>query len=287
MSAICLTGAGITWGWFHGGFDLTITNPNGTSGCHRSTVSPITGLTEGDYVEHHQPFQYYASTRNVNHTRPTSPATVGTNTDPANHQYDIHDFFDALAAGNLPAVSYLKAASYQDAHPGNSNPLDEQAFVVNVINTLQQSPFWNSTAVIIDYDDSDGWYDHQMAPILNASFSTADTISGTNTCGTPGVTPQLPGVSSGTTPVNGRCGPGPRTPLLVISPWAKQNFVDHTLTTQASVVLFIEQNWNLGLLGGGSADAISNPINNMFDFSHSTPQNTTPLILSPITGQQQ
>jgi phospholipase C len=282
-----LTSAGVSWGWFEGGFDLTAVNPNGTTGCNRSTVSPVTGLTQTDYIPHHQPFQYYATTRNVNHARPTSPATVGKNGDPANHQYDMHDFFDALAIGNLPAVSYVKAQAYQDAHPGYSNPLDEQAFVVNVINKLQQSPFWNSTAVIIDYDDSDGWYDHQMAPILNASFSTADIVSGTNACGRAGVTPQLPGPNSGGAPVNGRCGPGPRTPLLVISPWAKPNFVDHTLTTQASTLLFIEQNWSLGLVGGGSADAVSNPINNMFDFTQSTPQNTSPLILSPITGQPQ
>jgi phospholipase C len=288
-----LNNAGLTWGWFQGGFDLTITNPNGTTGCKRSTVSPITGLTEADYVQHHQPFQYYVSTRNEAHTRPTSPSTVGTASDPANHQYDIHDFFDALNAGNLPAVSYLKAQSYQDAHPGNSNPLDEQAFVVNVINTLQQSPFWNSTAVIIAYDDSDGWYDHQPATvdgtpfIANGSFTSVDSISGTNACGISGTTPQLPGPFSSGVPVQGRCGPGVRTPMLVISPWAKPNFVDHTLTTQTSVVLFIEQNWNLGFIGGGSFDAIANPINNMFNFSQDTPQNATPLILSTTTGLPQ
>ena len=72
-----LNAAGLTWGWFEGGFDRTITNPNGTSGCSRSTVSPITGLTEADYVPHHQPFQYYASTINPAHTRPTNPLDRG------------------------------------------------------------------------------------------------------------------------------------------------------------------------------------------------------------------
>ena len=115
-------------------------------------------------MEHHEPFQYYASTQNLAHTRPTSVASIGFAGDAANHQYDIHDFFDSLNAGNLAAVSFLKAPSYQNAHPGNSNPLDEQAFVVNVVNTLMQSPFWNSTAIIIAYDDSDGWYDHQQGP---------------------------------------------------------------------------------------------------------------------------
>jgi phospholipase C len=281
-----LNSKGLTWGWFTGGFDLTVTNPNGTTSCARSTVSPITGLTEGDYVEHHEPFQYYASTRNPTHARPTSPATVGL-TDAANHQYDTHDFFDALAVNNLPAVSFLKAQSYQDAHPGNSNPLDEQAFVVNTINALQQSAFWNTTAVIIAYDDSDGWYDHQQGPITNGSFSTSDSLTGTNACGTQGTTPVLAGPNSNGLPVNGRCSPGVRTPLLVISPWAQTNYVDHTFTIQTSITRFIEDNWNLGRLGGGSFDATANSINNMFNFTPSTPPNATPLLLSPTTGLPQ
>ncbi len=78
----------------------------------------------------------------------------------ANHQYDLKDFDAALAAGNLPQVSFLKAISAEDAHPGYSGPLDEQHFVVRVLNELQQSPEWASTAVFLAYDDSDGWYDH-------------------------------------------------------------------------------------------------------------------------------
>jgi phospholipase C len=279
-----LNTAGLTWGWFQGGFDLTVTNPNGTTGCTRSTVSPVTGLTETDYVPHHEPFQFYASTANPNHTRPTSIANIGF-TDAASHQYDLHDFFDSLSAGNLAAVSYLKPPAYQNAHAGNSNPLDEQAFVVNVINTLMQSPFWNTTAVIIAYDDSDGWYDHQMGPLVNGSFSTFDALTGTNACGTSTVTPQLTGVGpSAGLPVNGRCGYGPRLPLLVISPWAKPNYVDHTLTDQTSILLFIENNWGLPQIGGGSFDALANPITSMFNFTESTPQNPNLLILSPTTG---
>jgi phospholipase C len=276
-----LNTAGVTWGWFQGGFNLNLVNANGTTGCKRSTVSPVTGLTEADYVQHHNPFQFYPSTQNLTHLRPTG--VIGT-TDQANHMYDINDWFGAVDNGNLPAVSFLKAQSYQNAHPGNSNPLDEQAFIVTVINTLIQSPFWSTTAVIIDYDDSDGWYDHQMAPIGNGSFSSEDFLTGSNACGVQGTTPQLPGPNSGGAPVQGRCGPGPRTPLLVISPWAKANFVDHTQTNQASVLRFIEDNWNLGRIGGGSEDTISNPITNMFNFTENTPQNTNTPILSVVTG---
>jgi phospholipase C len=276
----------ISWGWFQGGFDLTVTNPNATTGCARSTVSPITGLTETDYLPHHEPFQYYASTKNPTHARPASVAKIGL-ADEANHQYDTNDFFKALAAGNLPAVSFLKSQAYQDGHAGYSNPLDEQAFVVNVVNAVEASSFWSSTAVIVAYDDSDGWYDHQPAPILNGSFSTADALTGPSSCGTKGTTPQLGGPNSNGAAVNGRCGPGVRSPLLVISPWAKPNYVDHALTTQSSVLLFIEQNWNLGQIEGGSFDAISNPMDGMFDFSQPTARNATKLMLSTSTGLPQ
>jgi phospholipase C len=278
-----LNAKGLTWGWFEGGFDLSVINPNGTTGCSRSTVSPITGLAEADYSAHHQPFQYYQSTKNPTHARPSNIAAIGS-TDVAKHQYDIHDFFDALNAGNLPAVSYLKAPRYQDAHPGNSNPLDEQEFIVNTINALQRSPFWSSTAVILAYDDSDGWYDHQIGPTVNGSFSGADALTGTNSCGI-GSTPILPGPNSGNVPVHGRCGYGVRTPFVVISSWSKANFVDHTLTDQSSVVRFIEDNWLSGTrLGGGSMDAIAGSLKNMFDFSGATPKNKTPVILNPVTG---
>ncbi len=75
-----LSGAGLTWGWFQGGFDLTKTNANGTTGCGRSTVSPVinavspSSATIVDYVPHHEPFQYYPSTRNTKHVRPSSVA---------------------------------------------------------------------------------------------------------------------------------------------------------------------------------------------------------------------
>ena len=81
-------------------------------------------------------------------------------TDQANHQYDLQPFWNALDAGHLPAVSYLKAAAHQDGHAGYSSPLDEQTFLVETINRLMQSPEWEHMAIVILYDDSDGWYDH-------------------------------------------------------------------------------------------------------------------------------
>ena len=256
-----LNAAGLSWGWFEGGFNLSIVNPNGTTGCSRTHTSTITGETEKDYIPHHAPFQYYASTQNWAHTRPTSVMTIGQPGDPGNHQYDTQDFFDAVSAGNFPAVNFLKAPGYQDAHPGYSDPLDEQTFVVDTINFLMQSGYWATTAVVINYDDSDGWYDHQLGPIINTSQTSADALTGTGQCGI--VPPTLGGPDGAN--VQGRCGYGPRIPIMVISGYARQNFVDHTLLDQASIIHFIEDNWLNGQrIGNGSVDAINNSIASMF-----------------------
>jgi phospholipase C len=274
-----LNAQNVSWGWFEGGFDLTASNPNGTTGCARSTYSAVLGGYTADYIPHHQPFQYYASTANPKHTRPSSVTAIGSSQDGgANHQYDTNDFFAAVSAGNFPSVSFLKAQGYQDGHAGYSNPLDEQAFVTKVVNFLQQQDDWKNTVVIMAYDDSDGWYDH-AAKIVNGSSTTADTLNGASTCGSG--TP-LNGVNG--TPVQGRCGFGPRLPLLVVSPYAKSNFVDHTLTDQSSILRFVEDNWLNGQrIGQGSFDAISGSIQNMFDFSNGG--KTPKLNLDPSTGQ--
>ena len=278
-----LNDAGVTWGWFEGGFDLTTTNTNGTTGCARSSYSEIAAGTKADYIPHHEPFQYYASTANPAHVRPTSTALIGAAGDAANHQYDVSDFYAAVEAGNFPAVSFIKAPGFQDAHAGYSDPLDEQQFVVEMVNFIEQQGEWANTAIILAYDDSDGWHDHQMASLTNGSFdATADQLSGSGQCGTQGSTARLGGVATAQ-PVNGRCGPGPRLPFLVISPWAKQNYVDHTQITQSSIPRFIEDNWLSGeRLGQGSFDAAAGAINSLFDFSGDGA--APPLFLDPVLG---
>jgi phospholipase C len=279
-----LNTGGVTWGWFQGGFNLSITNPNGSTGCGRSTVSAIVG-TQADYVEHHQPFQYYASTANPTHARPTSVATIGT-TDSANHQYDTQDFTAALAAGNLPAVSFLKAPAYQDGHPGNSDPLDEQTFIITMVNAIQQSQFWANTAIILAYDDSDGWYDH-ASNLINGSTTPQDVINGTGVCiSSTAAGNALPGVNSATLHAQGRCGYGPRLPLLVISPWAKKNYISNVVTDQSSVTKFIEEVFLGGKgIGNGSFDSIAGSLDDMFDFSNGAKgPNGNVVLLNATTG---
>jgi phospholipase C len=170
-------------------------------------------------------------------------------------------------------VSFLKAPAYQDGHAGYSDPLDEQHFLVNTINHLQKLPNWKSTAIIITKDDSGGWYDHQMGPIVNHSSDPKyDFLSGPGMCGN-----AKPGA------YQDRCGYGPRLPLQVISPYAKQNFVDHSITDQTSILRFIEDNWGLGRIGDQSFDAKAGSLDNLFDFSHG--RNANRLFLDPRTGK--
>jgi phospholipase C len=270
-----LNAAGVSWGWFQGGFDLTIKNANNTTGCGRTTVSTVVGAAKVDYIPHHQPFQYYASTANPHHTRPSSVSLIGTSKDGANHQYDSHDFFDALSSGNMPAVSFLKAPGYQDGHAGYSDPIDEQKFLTSAVNTIMQSPFWKDTVIVVAYDDSDGWYDHVMAPIVNSGLaSPADVMK---LC-TSTANSALPGVNGA--PVAGRCGYGPRQPLLVISPYAKKNYVDHTVTDQTSILKFVEDNWLNGQRIAGSFDKIAGAITGMLDFTNG---GSTPAVILDTT----
>jgi phospholipase C len=284
-----LNAANVTWGFFEGGFDLTVTNANGTTGCLRTTpaVNIPGNPLKADYIPHHQPFQYYASTANLNHNRPTPGVAIGAaDANGANHQYDMHDFTDALKAGNMPAVSFLKAPGFQDAHAGYSDPLDEQTFVVHTINAIEQSPLWSSTAIIINYDDSDGWYDH-LNDFVNGSTTAADSLNGAGVCiSATASAAALPGPNSNGAPVQGRCGHGPRLPLLVISPWANKNFIDNTVTDQASIARFIEDTFlSSTRIGGGSFDATAGTLNNMFNFTNgAAAPNPNVVLLNPTTG---
>jgi phospholipase C len=269
-------------------------------------LAPGTGQYgyKDDYIPHHEPFQYYASTANPHHlTLPTGKngqvpvnllKTIGHDTqhyvngqpqfDTPNHQYDTSDFDQLVAAihkhelgpNALPAVSFLKAPGYQDGHAAYSDPIDEQEFVVKEINALEQTPDWKNTAVIISYDDSDGWYDHAYSGVTNPSDTVADALTGAGMCGT----------GTSLAHEQGRCGYGPRLPFLVISPWARHNAVDHTLTDQSSIISFVEDNWGLPRIYG-SFDSVAGSLSGLFNFSQPTKAapNGAPFQLDPLTGQ--
>ena len=169
---------------------------------------------------------------------------------------------------------------------------------MQVVNAVMASPEWSSTAIIITYDDSDGWYDHQMPPIVNPSSSPlVDAMNGPGVCtGVTGAASQQ-GITTLTTPLlgndgnpaQGRCGYGTRVPFVVISPYAKTNYIDHTLLDQSSVIRFIEDNWLGGqrIQPGGSYDSIAGSIESMFTFSATSPNaNGKVMLLDPVTGKK-
>ena len=341
-----LNDAGLSWGWFQGGFSPTTPFataaaapeighagqstatfiPDEFKGNFTGKVTPAGASNQGlcnavhavgtafganlsniptsdpygtkdDYIAHHEPFQYYASTANPHHLPPASLSSIGRDTqsyvdgvpefDTANHNYDMSDFdslvsaiqSDELPPSALPAVSFLKAPGYQDGHAAYSDPADEQAFVVKETNALMRTPDWPHTAVIVLYDDSDGWYDHADPGVQNPSNTAADVPNCTTAGGTPLASEQ------------GRCGFGPRQPLLVISPFARENAVDHNLSNQASIINFVEYNWGLSSISG-SADQIQSSVDaaegvpfdlaGLFQFRGPRDQR---LILDPATGQ--
>jgi phospholipase C len=269
---------GVSWGWFYGDFGATL------SGGRASCVQ--------QYNSHYAPFDYYPSTSNQHHIPPASLGAIGTDTCAdqkcANHNYDLTYFYKALAAGNLPAVTYLKFKENQTGHAADSTPLEEQTQLVEAVNAIARSPFWRDTAIMITYDDSGGWYDHAAGPIVNQSADTTyDAIKGTPTvdgsCSSTGTLP--------TGAFNDRCGFGVRLPFVLISPYAKRNYVDHSLNDTTSVLRFIEYNWGLGTIGDPqSFDVLaSGTILGMFDFDDENFKDdhegeSRRLFLDPSTG---
>ena len=253
-----LNARNVTWGWFYGDWHATASGP---------------AACQAAYNAHYAPFQYYLSTANPHHRPPSSTAMIGY-TDQANHQYSLSDFWTAVDNHHMPSVTFLKASGTQTGHAADSTPLAEQQFLVRVVNRLQQTPEWDEMAIIITYDDSDGWYDHVMPPIVSPSSDPAnDALVGPGLCGTP-----APGA------YQDRCGYGPRLPLIVVSPFAGRNFVDHRLLDQSSILRFIEDNWQLGRLGDQSFDALAGSMKGLFDFERER-DGSRRLILQPDTGE--
>jgi phospholipase C len=145
------------------------------------------------------------------------------------HLRDAENFVPDLLNGTLPAVTILKTEPAYDEHPGYSIVQQAEEHNRLLVQALQLSRYWGDSVIFITYDDYGGWFDHVAPPVVD------------------------------------RWGPGARVPLLVISPWAKKGFVDHTLYDTTSILKFIETRWKLEPLG--TRDAAAKDLTNAFDFS--------------------
>lgn len=146
----------------------------------------------------------------------------------AEHLRDISDFFSALQDEKLPAVSFVKPLGPDNEHPGYTNLLRGQQYVADLVKAVQNSDYWENTVVIITYDENGGRWDHVAPPVVD------------------------------------RWGPGTRVPMIVISPFARRGFIDHTQYDTTSILKFIETRWQLQPLT--SRDAAANNLLNAFDF---------------------
>ncbi|WP_036259784.1 acid phosphatase [Methylocapsa aurea] len=123
-------------------------------------------------------------------------------------------FIEAIDAGTLPQVGFYKPQGNLNEHPGYADILSGDEHIAEVVAHLEKSPQWGHMLVIVTYDENGGFWDH-VAP-----------------------------------PKGDRWGPGNRIPALIISPYAKKGFVDHTLYDTTSVLRFITRRFDLPVLDG-------------------------------------
>ncbi len=143
------------------------------------------------------------------------------------HIVDLSEYYTDAQNGTLPAVSYIVPAGASEHPPGSI--ASGQKFVRGLIQELQRSQLWSSSAFILTYDDWGGWYDHVPPPQVDDY------------------------------------GYGFRVPTIVVSPYAKKGYVDDTLLDFTSILKTIEYNWELKTLS--TRDAQANNMLNAFDFS--------------------
>jgi phospholipase C len=219
-----LSDKAVSWAWYSGGWDNAAgvtTGPGWTNGSGPQCSQPTFTTTAFPYCPdllfqfHHQPFNYYDKYKSV-----LDASGKETNQERIAHLKDEADFLAAAKAGALPAVSFVKPLGPENEHPGYTGVNQGDAHLVDLIKTIQASPDWKSTAIVITYDEFGGAWDH-VPPPHDAGSGTSD-----------------------------KWGPGTRIPAMVISPELhKKAVVDHTPHDTTSILTTIENRWGLAPLG--------------------------------------
>jgi acid phosphatase len=185
---------------------------------------------------HHQPFAYYTkyapflTAPNANYTTspPLNPDTTGPNV----YLQDETQFFadlQSLPPDRFPAVVFIKFAGIDNEHPGYTDVVRGQQHVADIVDAVQNSRIWHDTAIIVTYDENGGRWDHIAPPVRGDGWGT-----------------------------------GVRVPTLVISPFARQGFIDHHEYETVSILKLIEFRFNLGRLGQRDADPAVNDLVDAF-----------------------
>jgi phospholipase C len=178
---------GVTWAWYSGGWN-----------------DALAGKPHARFAYHHQPFAYFAK---------WADGTVAK----AKHLKDESDFLRDVAAGRLPAVSFVKPLGTQNEHPNSSEPLTGQRHVAELVRAVRASSIWPRTLIVITYDENGGRWDHVAPPVVD------------------------------------RWGPGTRVPTVIVSPLARRGHIDHTRYDTTAILKLIETRWGLAPLGSRDA----------------------------------
>jgi phospholipase C len=218
-----LNSAGLSWKWYSGGWNnaLASSPSNPVNNGQTPANAPVDPL----FQWHHQPLAYYNNFAPFLYD-PTSGKFVVNNSqttvnpDGSKHLADETNFFSDLASDNLPAVTFIKPLGPDNEHPGYASLLQGQQHVADIVHAIQNSPEWAHTAIIITYDENGGRWDHVSAP-----------------------------------DANGIWGDGTRVPTIVISPYARQGYVDHTQHDTLSILSTIEKRFGLAPLNQYDAQA--------------------------------
>jgi phospholipase C len=145
------------------------------------------------------------------------------------HLKDETDFITAAKNGTLPAVSFVKPLGINNEHPGYSDVLNGESHTVELINDILNGPNGKDVVIIVTYDENGGFWDHVAPPVIDKKW-----------------------------------GPGTRVPAIIVSPFAKQSFIDHTQYETVSILSFIEKRWGLSPLA--DRDKNASPLANAFNF---------------------
>jgi phospholipase C len=178
-----LDGKGISWAWYAGGWS-----------------DALAGRAPAIFQYHHQPFAYFATWADGTAAK-------------AKHLKDETEFTRDLAAGRLPAVSFIKPLGPDNEHPGYTSLTRGQQHVADLVRAVRESPIWPRTVIVITYDENGGRWDHVAPPVVD------------------------------------RWGPGARVPTVIVSPLATHGHVDHTYYDTTAILKLIETRWGLAPLG--------------------------------------
>jgi len=204
---------GLSWAWFSGGWKAASEHSwpyDATTGAYGKSTTIYYGNANGTSDAEHTDFQ--AHHQPFNYYAAFDPVTHADAR--AEHLKDRDDLIELARAGKLPAVSFYKPVGWLNQHPGYANVDDGDKEIADIVDALRQSPQWGKMLVVVTYDEFGGQFDHAKVP------------------------------------AGDRLGPGTRIPAIIISPFARKGFVDHTPYDTASVLRFITDRWSLPELSG-------------------------------------